>query len=101
MNLSVFLTPSRRLWVAVVGAILLLLVYLQLTGFWQPPAGSSLLYGQLADTRSVIESRGEHSPGLVAHAKVRINSLKPQTTYTDDQGQFWFKGLRDVVYQCR
>lgn len=63
--------------------------------------GKSLLYGKIADTREWIEGVGEHAPGVLKRAKVTINSLPPQTTYTDNQGQFWFKGLRDISYNIR
>jgi hypothetical protein len=66
--------------------------------FWQHPLGSSTLYGKLADTR---QWHSQPEQNLVSHAKVTINSLPPQTTYTDEQGQFWFKGLRDISYSLK
>lgn len=82
----------------VIGIILAVTVFAALTlqptlAFRARPQGDSLLYGKLADTRRI---HGGH--GVVANAKVTINSIPPQTTRTDDQGQFWFKGLRDVHY---
>jgi hypothetical protein len=59
----------------------------------QTPTGS-LLYGKIADTRHGIGS----DSNIAQHAKVMINSIPPQTVYTDDKGQFWFKGLRDISY---
>lgn len=62
---------------------------------WSRPLGDSLLYGKIADTRHWYD---QHGKDLVANAKVTINSLPPQTTHTDEKGQFWFKGLRNVSY---
>ncbi|MUL35486.1 carboxypeptidase-like regulatory domain-containing protein [Gloeocapsopsis dulcis] len=82
----------------VLGIVIAVTVFTLLTlqptlAFRARPQGDSLLYGKLADTRRL---HGGH--GVVSNAKVTINSLPPQTTRTDDQGQFWFKGLRDVHY---
>jgi hypothetical protein len=82
----------------VLGVVIAVTVFAVLTlqptlAFRAQPQGDSLLYGKLADSRAV---HGGH--GVVANAKVTINSIPPQTTRTDDQGQFWFKGLRDIHY---
>ncbi len=82
----------------VLGIVIAVTVFALLTlqpslAFRARPQGDSLLYGKLADTRRIHDGHG-----VVANAKVTINSIPPQTTRTDNQGQFWFKGLRDVHY---
>ncbi len=57
--------------------------------------GDSVLYGKIADTRNWSGVTGD---SLIKNAKVTINSLPSQTTYTDENGQFWFNGLRDIPY---
>ncbi|MDG2617198.1 carboxypeptidase-like regulatory domain-containing protein [Thermoleptolyngbya sichuanensis XZ-Cy5] len=74
---------------------------MMMSGVWQSAKGHSTLYGKIADTRSWIDGVGNHPSGLLQHAKVTINSIPPQVTYTDDQGQFWFKGLRDISYTLK
>ncbi len=59
------------------------------------PQGDSVLYGKVADTRNWSGVTGD---SLIKNAKVTINSLPVQTTYTDENGQFWFNGLRDIPY---
>lgn len=59
------------------------------------PQGDSVLYGKVADTRNWSGVTGD---SLIKNAKVTINSLPAQTTYTDENGQFWFNGLRDIPY---
>lgn len=82
----------------VMGIILAVTVCAVLTlqptlAFRTQPQGNSVLYGKLADSRHI-----QGAQGLVANAKVTINSLPPQTTRTDNQGQFWFNRLRDIHY---
>jgi hypothetical protein len=59
------------------------------------PQGDSVLYGKVADTRNWAGVTGD---SLTKNAKVTINSLPAQTTYTDENGQFWFNNLRDISY---
>lgn len=59
------------------------------------PQGESIFYAKVADTRNWSGLTGN---SLIKNAKVTINSLPAQTTYTDDNGQFWFNGLRDIPY---
>ncbi|WP_055076710.1 carboxypeptidase-like regulatory domain-containing protein [Pseudanabaena sp. 'Roaring Creek'] len=59
------------------------------------PQGDSILYGKVADTRHWAGVTGDN---LLKNAKVTINSSPAQTTYTDEKGQFWFNGLRDIPY---
>jgi hypothetical protein len=63
--------------------------------FFGHPQGDSVLYGKIADTRNWSGVTGD---SLIKKAKVTINSLPSQTTYTDENGQFWFSGLRDIPY---
>ena len=102
MNKLVQFSRQRRLLLAAFGLVtIIILSFLSLSSLWQHPQGESLLYGKVADTRDWIEGVENHTPGLLKHAKVIINSLPPQTTYTDEQGQFWFKGLRDISYSLK
>jgi hypothetical protein len=64
-------------------------------GFWQQPQGNSVMYGKLADTHLW---KGIPGDDLVSNAKVTINTLPPQTTRTDEHGNFWFKNLPDADY---
>ncbi|WP_414541429.1 carboxypeptidase-like regulatory domain-containing protein [Nostoc sp. CCY0012] len=64
-------------------------------GFWNQPQGDSVIYGKLADTHLWKGVPGED---LVKNAKVTINTLPPQTTRTDEHGNFWFKKLPDADY---
>ncbi|PZV14211.1 MAG: carboxypeptidase regulatory-like domain-containing protein [Pseudanabaena sp.] len=59
------------------------------------PQGANALYGKVADTRNWSGVTGD---SLIKNAKVTINSLPAQTAYTDENGQFWFNGLRDIPY---
>jgi hypothetical protein len=59
------------------------------------PQGTSLLYGKVADTRNWQGITGD---SLVSNAKITINTKPQQVTYTDAQGQFWFRKLRDISY---
>lgn len=59
------------------------------------PQGTSLLYGKVADTRNWQGITGDN---LIAGARVSINTKPQQVTYTDTQGQFWFRKLRDISY---
>ncbi len=59
------------------------------------PQGDSVLYGKIADTRNFAGVTGD---SLMKNTKVTINSLPAQTTYTDENGQFWFNSLRDIAY---
>lgn len=102
MNKLMQFSKQRRLLLAAFGLIaIFVLSFLSLSSLWQHPQGESLLYGKIADTRDQIEGVKNHIPGLLKHVKVTINSLPPQTTYTDEQGQFWFKGLRDISYSLQ
>ena len=93
---------QRRFWLISIGiSLAVILGSLLIPGLWQPARGQSTLYGKIADTRHWIEGVGTHQPGLLQHTKVTINSIPPQTTYTDDQGQFWFKGLRNISYTLK
>lgn len=98
-NLKRLIRPQQlRL---ILGGLIVLVVALVVSAtqpalnFWARPHGDSLLYGKIADTRYWHDKHGQN---LVANAKVTINSLPPLTTHTDEQGQFWFKGLRDISY---
>jgi hypothetical protein len=62
---------------------------------WHKPHGSSMLYGKVSDTRHWYDTHGHN---LVTDAKVTINSIPVQTTYTDANGQFWFRDLRNINY---
>ncbi|MGE5659240.1 MAG: carboxypeptidase-like regulatory domain-containing protein [Actinomycetota bacterium] len=103
MNLKWQFVKKQKVLLAACGmAAMLLLGFLSFSAHsWHSAKGDSLLYGKVADTRDWIEGVGNHVPGVVKRAKVTINSLPPQTTYTDTQGQFWFKGLRDISYSIK
>ncbi|WP_448602841.1 carboxypeptidase-like regulatory domain-containing protein [Thermoleptolyngbya sp.] len=93
---------SRRFLLISVGiSLAIAMASLLMPNLWQSAKGHSTLYGKIADTRSWIDGVGQHQPGLLQHARVTINSIPPQTTYTDDQGQFWFEGLRDISYTLK
>jgi hypothetical protein len=94
------MSKGRSLWKSRwLGALMFSMVLIiGLFSFWQPAHGTSLLYGKIADTRDWIDGLGSHVPSPLANAKVMINSKPRQTTYTDTQGQFWFKDLRDISY---
>lgn len=64
-------------------------------GLWNAPQGDSVIYGKLADTHLW---NGIPGKDLVHNAKVSINTLPPQTTRTDEQGNFWFNNLPDAEY---
>lgn len=64
----------------------------------RPTLGENVLYGKIADTYRWHGAKGE---SVVKNAKVTINSLPPQTTYTDERGQFWFRDLRDLRYTLK
>jgi hypothetical protein len=64
-------------------------------GLWNPPQGDSIMYGQLADTH---RWNGLPAEDLVENAKVTINTLPPQSTRTDEHGNFWFKNLPEADY---
>lgn len=64
-------------------------------GLWNPPQGDSIIYGQLADTH---RWNGLPAEDLVENAKVTINTLPPQSTRTDEHGNFWFKNLPEADY---
>ncbi|MBE9178766.1 carboxypeptidase regulatory-like domain-containing protein [Oculatella sp. LEGE 06141] len=97
LNRLVRTQPVQWLWIGLVimVAIVLMVVRPALSTSNQFH-GSSILYGKVSDTRHWYDTHGHN---LVAHAKVTINSLPPQITYTDDQGQFRFEGLRDIKYR--
>ncbi len=59
------------------------------------PQNTNLLYGKVADTRNWQGTTGDN---LISGAKVTINSKPQQVTYTDAQGQFWFRKLRNISY---
>ncbi|MEE3717768.1 carboxypeptidase-like regulatory domain-containing protein [Tumidithrix elongata RA019] len=94
--------PSRtRFWLASLFGIALLTIAAivePVYSFLGHSQGNSVLYGKVADTRSWAGKTGD---SLIEHAKVTINSLPPQTTFTDEKGQFWFNGLRDISYSIR
>jgi hypothetical protein len=96
LSLNRILRSQQILW-AIGGLIIALAIALFLINAvpWQHSQGDSLLYGKVSDTRHWYDTHGHN---LIANAKVTINSLPPQTTYTDDKGQFWFKGLRNINY---
>lgn len=99
MNRITHLSP-RRFWLLLFSvAVMIGLIFVGSS--WSQPKDGSVLYGKLADTRDWIEDVGSHTPSVLNHVKVTINSLPPQTTYTDEQGQFWFKGLRDIAYTLK
>ena len=102
MNKFVQFLRQQRLLLAAFGLVTItILSFLSLSSLWQHSQGESLLYGKVADTRDLVAGVENHTPGLLKHAKVTINSLPPQTAYTDEQGQFWFKGLRDISYSLK
>lgn len=93
---------ARQFWLISIGISLAIVIgSLLAPSLWQPARGQSTLYGKIADTRHWVPGVGNHQPSLLHHAKVTINSIPPQTTYTDEQGQFWFKGLRDISYTLK
>jgi hypothetical protein len=99
-NLNRAMRNRQTQWLLLAATILVMTIALLLARpvlhLWQKPHGTSLLYGKVSDTRHWYDTHGHN---LITHAKVTINSLPPQTTYTDDSGQFWFKGLRNINYQ--
>lgn len=102
MNNPIQLFQTRRFWLLSIGISLVIVIgSLVISNLWQPARGQSMLYGKLADTRHGVPGLGAHQPGLLNHAKVTINSIPPQTAYTDEQGQFRFQGLRDISYTLK
>ena len=92
------LNKPKHFWFVSLVAIFVLAIAIIMEpaySFLGHPRGDSVLYGKVADTRNWSGVTGD---SLIKNAKVTINSLPAQTTYTDDSGQFWFNDLRDIPY---
>ncbi len=98
-RLKNLLFPKRiRFWLISLFAIALFAIASSIApaySFFGHSQGDSVLYGKIADTRNFAGVTGD---SLIKNTKVTINSLPAQTTYTDENGQFWFNSLRDIPY---